>query len=604
MSFERHISFSVADRVKPYEFELYLDSKKEGFQVKLGTNDVYSIRTKNKEDLVAITEILQRGIGEKTINSVEELTDNISSLSSVKDVKTNNIYRLGVTTLSGNSPIGSWSKYEKEIKRNIAELYWEKKVKREPENGHVRNSSLAAEETASKTSAKSALEDVRKMESSNEGISLETSGISEMPLENTHEGFINFLRFIAQYDPTIDNQDDRFVKELTLAMKTPNKENKERFLQLFESLPLGLIGSLNHVEGLKGYPEPIERNPEKRIFTETDLAELQQYMKESHFSGVVTLSDNTGRTYTLSSDNISKADTPFAMHSIGKMFTGMLAIKMIEQEIIPATALDKPVQLDSNVMDELGKFCPAVKEHLTKKGAPTFRQIMMHQGGLDDYLDKYEAAIQKAIDDPKETIPKIDSPEDFIKYAEDKTHTLKEGETHYSNLGLLLTGLSIQHHYNSKHPSDKRTYQEILEEFVVKPAGISSFSLTRPEGGRYNERHAAAAHIQGGPAGGYWITPMDLLKFGEWTAKECENKSFYQLVKEYGGEFQPERQHVKKEEDFNPEELSHAGEINSATAFLGIFLPNGINIAILTDRPFQAPILEEAIKDHILSKKN
>lgn len=96
---------------------------------------------------------------------------------------------------------------------------------------------------------------------------------------------------------------------------------------------------------------------------------------------------------------------------------------------------------------------------------------------------------------------------------------------------------------------------------------------------------------------------FEQLNFEINTAKQCEDQSFYRLVKEYGGEFQPEKQWIKKGEDFNPEELSHGGQIDSATSFLGTFLPNGISIAILSNRPFQAAILEAAIKDHILSEK-
>jgi hypothetical protein len=240
MSFEYHVTFSASERVKPYEFDLYLDSKKEGSQVKLGEN-FYSIRPKNTEDLGTITEILQKGIGEKTLNSIEDLTHNVSLLSSVKDIKTNNIYRVGITTLSGSSPISNWSKQEKQLKHNVAELYWEKKVIGEP--------------------------------------------------ENTHEGFIGFLSFIAQYDHTIDNRDDRLINDLMHAIKTGNKE---KFVQLFESLPLGMVGMVNHGEGLNGFPEPIKRNPEKKVFTESDLVQLQQYMKETNFSGVICLSDAKG----------------------------------------------------------------------------------------------------------------------------------------------------------------------------------------------------------------------------------------------------------------------------------------------------------------------
>lgn len=550
MSFEPHITFSAADRVNSYEFDLYVDRKREGFQVKLGEN-YYSIQPKKEEDLGAIQEILKKGIGEKTLKSIEDLTHQLSSLSPITDLRTHHTHHIGITTLSGSSPVSIWSKQEQQLKHDVAELYWKEKVIGEP--------------------------------------------------ENSHEGFTGFLSFIAQYDGTIDNQDDRLIKVLRHAIKTGNKE---KFIEAFESLPLGMVGMVNHGEGLNAFPPPLKRNPEKKLFTESDLVQLQRYAKETKFSGVICLSDANG-IYSLSSHEIFKSDTPFAMHSIGKMFTGMLAIKLIEKGIISTSsannALDHPIQLDPKVMDKLEEYCPAVKKHLTKEGAPTFRQIMMHQGGLDDYLNNYEAAIQKAIDD-KEIIPKIDAPEDFLKYAQDEIHPLKEGETHYSNLGLLLTGLSLQHHYNVMHPTEKKTYQEILEEFVLRPAGITSFTITRPVDGVYNERHEVAAHIQGGPAGGYWITPMDLLKFGQWTAKQCEEPSVFDLVKEYGGEFQPEREQMKNEEDSDSIELSHGGQIDSATSFLGTFLPNGMSIAILSNQPFQAAVLEGAIKDHILSR--
>jgi len=650
MSFEHHVTFSATDRIKPYEFDLYLDSKKEGFQVKLGEN-YYSIRSKNTEDLGAIKEILQKSIGEKILNSIDDLTHNVSLLSSVKDIQTNNIYHVGIRTLSGSSPISNWCKQETQLKHNVGELYWKKKVigehhiilstqdREKPyefdlylddkkEGFQVKLGenyySIKLKNPEDLTLITEILQkgigetELNSIESLNNKVGL-ISAVKDIKTDKLypHEGFTGFLSFIAKYDNTVDNRDDTLINDLRDAIKTGNKE---KFIKIFESLPQGMVGSVNHGEGLNGIPEPIKRNPEKKVFTESDLVQLQQYIKETKFSGVICLSDANG-IHTLSSNEILKSNTPFAMHSIGKMFTGMLAIKMIEMGIIPTNsldnALDKPIQLDPKVMDKLEEYCPAVKEHLTKKGAPTFRQIMLHEGGLDDYLNKYEAAIQEAID-TNGTIPRIDSPEDFLKYAQEEIHELKKGETHYSNLGLLLTGLSIQHHYNLKNPSENKTYQEILEEFVLKPAGISSFTLTRPEDGSYNERHAAAAHIQGGPAGGYWITPIDLLKFGQWTAKQCEDKSFYGLVKEYGGEFQPERQQIKKEEDlnqekpshdsqkekdFNPEELSHGGQIDSATSFLGTFLPNGISIAILSNQPFHAAVLEGAIKDHVLSEK-
>jgi retinol-binding protein 3 len=323
----------------------------------------------------------------------------------------------------------SWSKEEREKKLKVAQLYWEKKVIGEP--------------------------------------------------ENTHEGFFDCIRFNAQYDPTIDNSQDQLVQNLlqtieaAIGLNSPNEsqksdktkakidilvsEQRDKFLKLFASLPRGVVGMINHGEGLNAFSPPPPRNPGKTSFTESDLQQLQQYMKEIEFSGVVCLSDSKGETHVLSSnDTLMNGNTSFAMHSIGKMFTGMLAMKMIEMGIIPEPSLDQPqspldqpIQLDPEVMAKLPK---EIRDHLTKNDAPTFRQLMLHKGGLGDYLPEYEKAIQHAIDN-KEEVPKIQSPEDFIKYAETEIHELKEGETHYSNLGLLLVGLSIQHHYNLKNPT-------------------------------------------------------------------------------------------------------------------------------------------------------
>lgn len=534
MSFEHHLTLFTAGSTRSIEFDLCKENAKGSNQIQLGYN-YYSIRPKNSEDLHLINELIKDATVNKTITSVEDLSKQISLLSSVKNVKVNNVHHVAITNLTGSAPIGDWSKQEKSLKQRVGELFWEKRVIADP--------------------------------------------------ENTHKGFLDFLRFNAQFDPAIDN---KLINSLSKAITLKDRES---FLKVFESLPLGMVGMINHGEGLEGFPQPPGLDPTKKNFTESDLTQLQQYMKETGFSGVVCLSDSSGATHTFSSSNILKVDTPFAMHSIGKMFTGMLAIKMIELGVIEKDDLDKPIQLNPAVMEQLAKEKKEIYDHLTKKGAPTLQELMLHQGGLGDYLPMYEKTIQNALD-KNESTPKIVSPEDFINYADTEIHELQKGETHYSNVGLLLVGLAIQHLYNAKNPKDQKSYQEILDQFVLQPAGLSSFSRTRPEGGCFNSLHPAASNIEGGPAGGYWISAPDLLKFSEWTSKQCKDEDFLKLVQQYGGEFSPQ-----------PGELSHGGQIDSANSFVGTFLPNGIHVAILTNRPFQAAIIEGAIKDHILASK-
>jgi hypothetical protein len=64
-------------------------------------------------------------------------------------------------------------------------------------------------------------------------------------------------------------------------------------------------------------------------------------------------------------------------------------------------------------------------------------------------------------------VPNIQRPEDYLKFAEDRVVDLKKGETNYSNLGSLLTGLAIQTAYNKKHPDNRLSYNQILKEKIL-----------------------------------------------------------------------------------------------------------------------------------------
>ena len=565
-----HFTISSATGA-PYEFDLSTANNTNDLgQIKIGEK-YYSIQAKNEEELSSIQEMIKNISRGKPIQSIEDLSQRISSLDAASTIQASHVHQVGIVTLQGDSPLSDWSKQDRQIKQKVAQLYWEKKVAEDPEYS-----------------------------------------------EKTHKGFIDYLRLNAFYDPTIDNQEDRLVEKILLAIKKgnlardeflkiydptiDNHEDKpakkvllaikkgnlarDEFLKIFENLPLGIVEAVDQGEGLNASPPLPAINSEKKSFKESDLEQLQQYMKEINFSGVVCLSDSK-RAYLFSSGNISSEKTSFAVHSIGKAFTGMLAMKLIQENILSEAAMDQPIQLN---LQTLSKLPPQVQEFLTGNNAPTFRQIMLHRSGLGDYVTAYTEAIQHAIDNQEE-IPKVQSPEDFLKYAENEIYDLKEGEERYSNLGILLVGLSLQHLHNLQNPNSKKTYQEILENFIIGPAGLTSFRSTRPEDSSYNERHLAAAYIEGGPAGGYWMTPTDLLKFGEWSAKECQDKNFHEIVKKYGGEFSPEEG-----------ELSHGGAIESSSAFWASFLPNGINVAIASNRPHQAYVIMNAIKSNILAK--
>jgi len=309
--------------------------------------------------------------------------------------------------------------------------------------------------------------------------------------------------------------------------------------------------------------------------TQESLRALDSYIHDPKvgFSGVITLQDTKG-AYTLGSKDIDPA-TPFAIHSIGKVFTGMLALRLVREEIIPEKALNDPVQLSEDVLAALPD---AIRTHI-KVNKPTLKQLMLHQGGLGDYLVNYSSDITEAVLSGKSP-PEMNRPEDFLRYAEATTGPL--GEEHYSNLGLLLVGLSLQH-LTGTH------FDTLLQDHITKPAGMTCFTSKKPDGARWNALDPTAEHICGSPAGGYWTTATDLCRFGTWASSQWADPRFLALVKEYGGEF------------YSKDEISHSGGITSASAYLSAFPEHGVTIAIVSDKKHPgAKEMNDAIRSHML----
>jgi CubicO group peptidase (beta-lactamase class C family) len=319
--------------------------------------------------------------------------------------------------------------------------------------------------------------------------------------------------------------------------------------------------------------------PNNFTFTEEALEELDAYIHDpdTEFSGVITLQD-AALTHTVASKGIN-LETPFAIHSIGKVFTGMLALELVRKKILPEDVLNEPVQLSKEVLKALPE---SVRTHLTEHQPPiTLKQLMLHQSGLGDYLPNYTAAITQAVLAHK--IPTgMSRPESFLPYAE--ATIFPEGEEPYSNLGLLLVGLSLQ-------DRTKTPFDDLLQTHILDPAGIKSFSSKKPNVARSNPEDPIAEYICGSPAGGYWTTAEDLCRFGTWTSSQWKDPDFLRLVKEYGGEF------------YSADEIHHSGGISSSSAYLSVFPEHQVTIAIVSDKKHPGAIeMNDIIRDHMLHR--
>jgi hypothetical protein len=354
----------------------------------------------------------------------------------------------------------------------------------------------------------------------------------------------------------------------------------EKFLSLFDDLSADELWDVRNNENCQplGYvkTEPYE-------ITEEDRINLKHYLDDIGFSGVVSLSDAKG-TYTITPTKKEFLEnTSFSMNSISKVFTGTLALMTMSPE-----ELKDKIQLSPMILSFLEQEKKEVYYHLKK---PSLLQTMNHDGGFGDYLRDYEKAVVDALEN-RESQPLIRRPEDFLKYAETTTYPLDSGI--YSNLGILLVGLAIQHKCKDK------PYDQLLKELILAPADIN-VSKSKPEGGRFSESDPCKGMTTGSPSGGYWTTTKELIKLGTWLQGKCsppkkgEKSEFLTKLELYGKEF-----YVPEDE-----EIHHNGCSSAGSSFLSSFLQSGVTIAILSDQGnFMANRIHYTIRQKLIEKSD
>lgn len=352
--------------------------------------------------------------------------------------------------------------------------------------------------------------------------------------------------------------------------------NFNLFFDGLKDQPFLIIEIMNTVEKLIPQDQFKETYPH---ITKSNLKSLEEYIKDKRFSASITLGAKKAKLITPDFPE-NQSHYTFAIHSVGKVFTGILTLIMIRENILSENDLSSPVQLDENVKQQLP---PAVREQLQKV---TLYQLMTHKAGLGDYLGNYCLAISQG------HIPSIKQAEDFLPFVEDKAFPI--GEFRYSNAGILLVGLAIKHAYEKKfhEPID---YHDILQKYIIGKVGMPSFSPWKPQNGKFNLNDPVAPYIVGSPAGGYWVTAEDLARFGQWIYKKSyADPAFKKLIEQYGQEFY----------DADRQIIVHAGGIPSSMAFFSVSLKTGGILSFVSNQPPpQASDLKEMIQRHIFSKK-
>lgn len=324
--------------------------------------------------------------------------------------------------------------------------------------------------------------------------------------------------------------------------------------------------------------------------SDQELSKLDRYMADQKISASVCIGQANGRFYVVNSTE-NKSSPIFAIHSVANVFTGMLVLIMLNNndKVLTVEQLDKPIDLDLTDM----KLLPEPVRKFLVDNKVTLHELMTHRGGLGDYYEKYLVEIEAALKKGK-TID-IQNPEDFLRFADQATH--EKGRVLYSNLGILLVGLAVKHAYDKKY-GGKHPYNEILENYIIRPAGMQHFFVTNPQLSKpetnYNVKPGAndalAPYIAGSPAGSYWMNAEDLARFGEWIYNQCQDPNFRALLERFGEEF------YHKESKL----VAHSGDIKSASSYLAVSLENGVVAACLSDQPQQARELNMTIQVNIV----
>ncbi len=166
-----------------------------------------------------------------------------------------------------------------------------------------------------------------------------------------------------------------------------------------------------------------------------------------------------------------KSETIFQSGSVGKQFTAMAVMMLVEEGKI-------------NLDEKIGKYLGEVPE--TWKDI-TVRHLLSHTGGMTDYPQDFDFRRDYTEDE-------------VLKRAKEIPVAFKPGEKwQYSNLGYVTLGIII-----SKVTG--KFYGEFMQERIFKPLGMTTARIIN-EADIVSNRAAGYRLVQGQPKNQNWVSP-------------------------------------------------------------------------------------------------
>jgi D-alanyl-D-alanine carboxypeptidase len=212
---------------------------------------------------------------------------------------------------------------------------------------------------------------------------------------------------------------------------------------------------------------------------------------------VIRLWSDTGASAVWDGQGGAGPDTPFAVASVGKMFTAVAVIRVAERAGVP---------LDSAAAASLPE--PVVAQLGALRGI-SIAHLLTMTSGLSDYYD--DAYISAALDDPA----REQTPQAALRAAALDPPLFAPGtDFDYSNTNFLLLGFLLEH--LTGHPLSR-----VLQDEVFAPAGMTSTFLARSRAlpddfARGHDDRAVMRRYYAGQGlgdGGCLSTAADLVRF-------------------------------------------------------------------------------------------
>jgi CubicO group peptidase (beta-lactamase class C family) len=348
------------------------------------------------------------------------------------------------------------------------------------------------------------------------------------------DGFTSFIaerysKSLLEQDKAIDRADRQarvYIDARSFAVRSIEKSTPQEIIVLAQAALTGLWYRLT----MKAEAEPPHRiteytsqriqppaNSQKKLSERELVKQIEVFMNKiaavDAFSGTVLVAKDGKPIFKTVYGLASKAynvpnriDTKFSIASIGKVFTAVLIMQLIEQGKLSLT-------------DTVGKFLPDYPNKDVKEKV-TIHHLLSHSSGLGDiHGPKYVA--RKGV---------LRQVRDYFPFFVDEPLSFEPGkQMQYSNLGYILLGAIIE-------KVSGEDYFEYVRHHIFKPSGLTNTDFYETDidtpnsatgytnfvdlGDDYFQFHLGQRRntslyngAKGNPQGGASSTVEDLLRF-------------------------------------------------------------------------------------------